>query len=108
MCNAWILLVAFLYDICSLWLAEPKKIIITSKIDAKSVYQRSSLSSLLAAVFITKVDDNAFLMLIMTFGGANGPFDWPDIITEPETCLCDDLLSCFERGDFFSLPMSIR
>ena len=45
---------------------------------------------------IKKVDDNAFLILRMTFGCTNGPFDWPDIITEPATDLCNDLLSYSE------------
>ena len=83
-----------------------------SKIDVKSAYRRVSLSALLAAMCITKVNDNAFLMLRITFSGTNGPFDWPDIINEPATDLfngLNDILSysVWDEKILFS-PIAIR
>ena len=64
-----------------------------TKIDVKWAYRRSTLASLLTAMIITKVDDVDLMILWMTFGRANGPFDWPEIITEPVTDLGNDLLN---------------
>ena len=64
-----------------------------SKLDAKSAYRRATSSGLLSVMSITCHDNFALMMLCLTFGGANGLHDWPDMITEPLTDLGNDLLN---------------
>ena len=69
-----------------------------SKIDVKSDYHRTTLVTLLEATSVIKVDYLTLMIFRMTFGGSNGPFDWPGIITEPVTNLGNDLLNSNWNG----------
>ena len=86
-------LLRFLYHVHFLRSKNRLTILIVSKIDVKSAYHRYLLASLLAAMSITKVDGSDLTILWMTFGGANGPFDWPYMITKPLADLGNDLLN---------------
>ena len=71
---------------------------------------------MITSMCITQVDDYALLILRMAFGGANGPYNWPDIINEPVTDLinepvtdiCNDLLECldWDESEIFSSHIS--
>ena len=52
-----------------------------------------------------KLDCNALMMMCLTFGGANGPYIFPDILIEPVTDLGNDLLNCedWDHLELFSL-----
>ena len=65
-----------MHHIYSLRAKNPSTIIIMLKINVKSSYHRAILVPLLVAMRITKVDNTPLMILQMTFGGANGPFDW--------------------------------
>ena len=88
---------------------QPRRSILIGKIDVKSACRRCTLRALLAAMSITTLDDYAILILRQTFGGAFGPFDFTDIVSEPATDLANDLLSCedWKEDEIFSLHVEL-
>ena len=101
-------LLRLLHHVHALCQASPHTSIIISKINVKSAYRRTTLEAMVTSICITKVDDYALLILRMAFGGTNRLCDWPNIINELVTDLCNDLLEYpyWDESEIFSPHIS--
>ena len=86
--------IRLLHYIHALRMADSSRPILIGKIDVKSAHRRCTLRGLITAMCITIIDGIALLILRQTFGGAFGPYDFTDIISEPATDLGNDLITC--------------